>query len=95
MAAIMTSTGTQHGGQETTALTTIPFLTHHGIIYVPFGYASPDLMNMGEILGGSPYGAATLAGADGSRQVSELELKITTEHAKYFAGVVNQFVKGK
>ncbi|KAG9004126.1 hypothetical protein FRB94_012395 [Tulasnella sp. JGI-2019a] len=95
MATIITSTGTQHGGQETTALTTIPFLTHHGIIYVPLGYADAKLMNMSEVLGGSPWGAGTLAAADGSRQPSELELGIVETHAKYFSGVVHQFIKGK
>ncbi|KAG8907230.1 hypothetical protein FRB99_005054 [Tulasnella sp. 403] len=94
MATIITSTGTQHGGQETTALTTLPFLTHHGIIYVPLGYATPDLLNMDEIVAGSPWGAATLAAADGSRQPSERELAITTKHAEHFTSVVSQFVKG-
>ncbi|KAG8883599.1 hypothetical protein FRB97_006293 [Tulasnella sp. 331] len=93
-ATIITSTGTQHGGQETTALTTIPFFTHHGIIYVPLGYATGDLMNMKEVMGGSPWGAGTLAGADGSRQSSDLELGIVTIHAKHFTSVVHQFVKG-
>jgi len=93
-ATIITSTATQHGGQETTALTTLPFLTHHGIIYVPLGYATPDLMNMGEILGGSPWGAGTLAGGDGSRTLSELEAGIVKTHAERFSSIVNQFVQG-
>jgi len=94
LATIITSTGTQHGGQETTALTTIPFLTHHGIIFVPLGYATGDLMNMSEILAGSPWGAGTLAGADGSRSPSTLELGIVKTHAEHFSSVVNQFKAG-
>jgi len=91
---IFTSTGTQHGGQETTALTTIPFLTHHGIIFVPIGYASPDLTNMDEILGGSAYGAGTMAGVDGKRQPSALELRIARYQGKSFTEVVSQYHRG-
>ncbi|KAG9050934.1 hypothetical protein FS837_001108 [Tulasnella sp. UAMH 9824] len=93
-ATIITSTGTQHGGQETTALTTLPFFAHHGIIFVPLGYAHPDIMRMDQILAGGPWGAGTLAASDGSRQPSEVELGLVGVHAKHFCGVVNQFVKG-
>ncbi|KIO15513.1 benzoquinone reductase [Tulasnella calospora MUT 4182] len=93
-ATIITSTGTQHGGQETTALTTLPFFAHHGIIFVPLGYANEALTNMNEILAGGPWGAGTLAASDGSRQPSELELSVVDVHAKHFNGVVSQFVKG-
>ncbi|KAG8935142.1 hypothetical protein FRC03_011522 [Tulasnella sp. 419] len=93
-ATIITSTGTQHGGQETTALTTLPFFAHHGIIFVPLGYKSPIVTDMTEILGGSPWGSATLAGADGSRQPTEKELSLVEFHAGHFTEVVSQFVKG-
>ncbi|KAG8935144.1 hypothetical protein FRC03_011524 [Tulasnella sp. 419] len=93
-ATIITSTGTQHGGQETTALTTIPFLAHHGIIFVPLGYKDGTITDMTEVLAGSPWGSATLAGADGSRQPSEKELSVVRFHAKHFNEVVSQFVKG-
>ncbi|KDQ07026.1 hypothetical protein BOTBODRAFT_120655 [Botryobasidium botryosum FD-172 SS1] len=92
-AGVFTSTASQHGGQETTALTTIPFFAHHGIIYVPIGYASPDLTNMDEIIGGSAYGASTLAKGDGSRQVSELELRIAKHQGETFTQVVGQYVR--
>lgn len=59
-----TSTNTQHGGQETTHLTTLPFFTHMGIIYVPVGYQNPYLADLDKAHGGSPYGASTLAGGD-------------------------------
>ena len=89
-AGIFFSTGTQGGGQETTAFTFITQLTHHGMIFVPIGYSSPLLMNMDEIHGGSPYGAGCLAGTDGSRKPSELELSIAKHQGSYFAGVAKK-----
>jgi len=89
-AGIFFSTGTQGGGQETTALTFITQLTHHGMVYVPIGYSSPKLMDMNEIHGGSPYGAGCLAGPDGSRQPSDLELSVAKHQGEYFAGVVKK-----
>ena len=56
MAATFFSTATQGGGQETTALTFVTQLVHHGIIYVPLGYSCPLLFNLDEVHGGSPYG---------------------------------------
>lgn len=64
------------------------------MIFVPLGYVVKEILNMDEIIGGSPWGAATLAGATGARQPSELELTITKGHAKHFTGIVSQFVKG-
>lgn len=95
MATVFTSTASQHGGQETTALTTIPFFAHHGIIFVPSGFAAPELNDLGEIVGGSAYGAAAIAGGDGSRQVSEKELAIAKNQGTTFAKTVGQFVAGK
>ncbi|KAL4299469.1 hypothetical protein AHAS_Ahas17G0104000 [Arachis hypogaea] len=64
----------QSDGQETTSLTAITMLEHHGMIYVPIGYTFGHCMfEMKEVKGGSPYGAGTYAG-DGTRQVSEIEL---------------------
>src|ERR1035437_5540633 len=74
--SVFTSTATQHGGQETTITSFHSTLLHHGMIVVGVPYSCQALMNMSEITGGSPYGATTLAGADGSRQPSENELKI-------------------
>jgi len=93
-ATVMTSTGTQSGGQETTALTTLPFFAHHGISYVPFGYVDPAMTTMDEIKGGAPWGAGTLAGGDGSRQPSALEIAQVGAHAKHFTEVVTQFIRG-
>jgi len=89
-AGIFFSTGTQGGGQETTALTFLTQFAHHGMVYVPIGYSSPKLMEMGETHGGSPYGAGCFAGPDGSRMPSELELAIAKHQGEYFAGVVKK-----
>ena len=74
--SVFTSTGTQHGGQETTITSFHSTLLHHGMIIVGVPYSSQELMNMGEITGGSPYGAGTLAGADGTRKPTDNELTI-------------------
>lgn len=75
-ASTFTSTASQHGGQETTHLTTIPFFAHHGIIYVPIGYSQPYLTDLTDVHGGSAYGASTIAAADGSRVPEKGELDI-------------------
>jgi len=80
------STGTQGGGQESTAIAAMSTLAHHGIIYVPLGYklAFPTLANLSEARGGSPWGAGTFASADGSRQPSKLELELAETQGKAF-----------
>ena len=93
-AGIFFSTGTQGGGQETTALTFLTQLTHHGMIYVPMGYVNPKLADMSELHGGSPYGPGTFAGGDGSRQVSDLEKELARSYGERFAQVTASFVKG-
>eukprot|EP00736_Rhodelphis_marinus_P003337 Rmarinus@m.29283 len=95
MAGVFFSSGTQGGGQETVALTTLTQFTHHGMIFVPIGYSCPALLDMNEMHGGSPYGAGTLAGGDGSRQPSDLELKVARHQGKYFADTVNAYTRGK
>ncbi|MCW1841701.1 NAD(P)H:quinone oxidoreductase [Prosthecomicrobium hirschii] len=72
--SVFTSTATQHGGQESTILTFIPTLMHHGVVVVGLPYSFGAQTGLGEILGGSPYGAATITGGDGSRMPSETEL---------------------
>lgn len=76
VASVFTSTATQHGGQETTITSFHTTLLHHGMVIVGVPYSCQEIMNMGEITGGSPYGASTLAGTDGSRQPSENEIEI-------------------
>jgi NAD(P)H dehydrogenase (quinone) len=94
-ASIFFSTATQAGGQETTAMTAVTQLTHHGMIYVPIGYSDPSLFNMDEIHGGSPWGAGTFAGPKGDRQPSALELGVAEHQGKYFTGVATALKKGR
>ncbi len=72
--SVFTSTATQHGGQESTILSFIPTLLHHGMVVVGLPYSFQAQMGLDEILGASPYGAATITGGDGSRMPSETEL---------------------
>ncbi|KAI9313068.1 NAD(P)H:quinone oxidoreductase, type IV [Dichotomocladium elegans] len=94
-AATFFSTASQHGGQETTALTSIPYFAHHGMIYVPYGFTNPLLSNNAKVIGGSPYGAGTIAGGDGSRQPIEEELSIARSQGEHFGRVVSTFLQGK
>lgn len=71
--SVFTSTGTG-GGNESTIMSFVNTLMHHGMIYVGLPYACPELADISELKGGSPWGAATIAGADGSRQPSPKEL---------------------
>ena len=72
---VFTSTATQHGGQETTLMSTITMLLHQGMVVVGLPYAWAGQMKLDEITGGSPYGASTITGGDGSRQPSANELE--------------------
>ncbi len=69
-----TSTATQHGGQETTLFTVITNLLHFGMIIVGMDYGHAGQMTLAEVTGGSPYGATTIAGGDGTRLPSKNEL---------------------
>lgn len=91
-AGVFISTAGQGGGQEVTALNSLSVLVHHGINFVPFGYkpAFAELTNLEEVHGGSPWGAGTFAGSDGSRQPSALELKIAGIQASSFLEIVSK-----
>lgn len=69
-----TSSATQHGGQETTLFSLITNLLHFGMTIVGLDYGHAGQMNDKEIAGGAPYGASTIAGGDGSRQPSDIDL---------------------
>jgi NAD(P)H dehydrogenase (quinone) len=69
-----TSSATQHGGNETTLFSIIANLLHFGMVVVGLPYSHAGQMTLEEIVGGAPYGATTIAGGDGSRQPSEIEL---------------------
>jgi NAD(P)H dehydrogenase (quinone) len=72
--SVFVSTASQHGGQETTITSFHTTLLHHGMVIVGLPYTFEGNSEMGEISGGTPYGASTLAGADGSRMPSDNEL---------------------
>ncbi len=91
--SVFTSTGTQHGGQETTITSFHSTLLHHGMIIVGVPYTVPELTNMKEITGGSPYGASTLAGSDGSRQPTENELAIARFQGKHVAEIAQRLYR--
>ncbi len=89
VASVFTSTGTG-GGNESTIISFVPTLMHHGMIYVGLPYACPELADISELKGGSPWGAATIAGPDGSRQPSEKELAMARFQGKHVAGIVKK-----
>lgn len=72
--SVFTSTATQHGGQESTILSTHTVLLHLGFIIVGLPYSFSGQMGVAEVSGNSPYGASTIAGGDGSRKPSDIEL---------------------
>ncbi len=72
--SVFSSSATQHGGQESTILSTHTVLLHHGMVIVGLPYAFQGQMGVKEVTGGSPYGASTIADGDGSRQPSANEL---------------------
>lgn len=82
--ASFTSTASQNGGQETTQFSIITNLLHHGMTIVGLDYGFAGQLNTDAIVGGSPYGASTVAGGDGSRTPHEIDL----EGAKYLGGKV-------
>jgi NAD(P)H dehydrogenase (quinone) len=94
IASVFVSTGTVGGGQETAALTMMPFFTHHGMLFAPIGYTNPRLTEL-NVHGGSPWGAGTIASGDGSRQPSDLELEIAAHQGKLIAGYAAMMKKGK
>lgn len=91
-AGFFISTGTPGGGQESTCIAAMSTLAHHGIIYVPLGYKTvmPILSDLSAARGGSPWGAGTFAGADGSRQPSKMELELATLQGKAFYEAVSK-----
>ena len=107
---LFVSSGTQGGGQESTALAMMSTFAHHGLVYVPLGYSrtfsyfaddskahggmqftSPLVPSLCSIdLIGSPWGAGTFAGADGSRKPLDSELEVATIQGEYFYNIVKK-----
>lgn len=86
VASVFTSTGTG-GGDEMTITSTWTTLAHHGMVIVPVGYGIEEQFDISKVSGGNPYGAATLAGADGSRQPDERELKLARFQGQHVARI--------
>ncbi len=87
---VFCSTATQHGGQETTLVSCIHTLLHHGMLVVGLPYAFAGQMRLDEITGGSPYGATTIAGGDGSRMPSENELEAARFQGRHIAEITRK-----
>ncbi|KAF1795119.1 Flavoprotein-like domain [Phytophthora cactorum] len=87
---IFFSSASLGGGQETTAMSMTPFIAHQGMTFVPLGYRSPLVGSNEEIHGGSPWGAGTLANADGSRQPTDLELELAKIQGQSFAEITKK-----
>ncbi|TGD35118.1 NAD(P)H:quinone oxidoreductase, partial [Salmonella enterica subsp. enterica serovar Poona] len=75
------------GRQDHTNTATCTTLAHHGMVIVPIGYAAQELFDVSQVRGGTPYGATTIAGGDGSRQPSQEELSIARYQGEYVAGL--------
>jgi NAD(P)H dehydrogenase (quinone) len=88
--SVFVSTATQHGGQETTITSFHSTLLHQGMIIVGVPYSEKRQMTVSEISGGSPYGASTIAGGDGSRMPSENELAIARFQGKHVAEIAKR-----
>ncbi|MGO2009195.1 NAD(P)H:quinone oxidoreductase [Vreelandella alkaliphila] len=86
VASVFTSTGTG-GGDEMTITSTWTTLAHHGMVIVPIGYGIEEQFDISKVSGGTPYGASTLAGGDGSRQPDDRELKIAHFQGKHVAEI--------
>jgi NAD(P)H dehydrogenase (quinone) len=85
--SVFASTATQHGGQESTLLSFHTTLLHQGMVIVGLPYSAAGQTRMDEITGGSPYGATTIAGGDGSRQPSENELELARFQGRHVAEI--------
>ncbi|MEW6269220.1 MAG: NAD(P)H:quinone oxidoreductase [Thermodesulfobacteriota bacterium] len=91
--SVFTSTATQHGGQETTITSFHTTLLHHGMVIVGVPYSCKELSVTGEVSGGSPYGASTIAGGDGKRQPSENELAIARFQGRHVAEIAAKLAR--
>ena len=85
-----TSTATQHGGQEVTLFSIITNLLHYGMVIVGLPYSHQGQMTLDEIVGGSPYGATTVAGGQGQRQPSKIELEGARHQGQLIAETANK-----
>ncbi len=91
--SVFASTATQHGGQETTITSFHTTLLHQGMVIVGVPYSESGLSYMNDVTGGTPYGATTLTGRDGSRQPSKNELKIARYQGKHVAEIASKLAR--
>ena len=85
--SVFTSSAVQHAGQETTITSFHTTLLHHGMVIAGVPFSVAELSNTDEVSGGSPYGASTIAGSDGSRTPSQNELAIARAQGAHVAGL--------
>ena len=88
--SVFTSSNCQHGGQETTIISTYITLLHHGMVIVGMPYSEMRQCTVDEITGGSPYGVSTIAGPDGSRLPSENELTMAQFQGRHVATIAKK-----
>lgn len=88
--SVFTASATQHGGQESTILSFIPTLLHHGMVVVGLPYSESRQMGLDEIKGGSPYGASTITGGQGERLPSEQELGMARFQGRHVASIATK-----
>jgi NAD(P)H dehydrogenase (quinone) len=91
--SVFASSATQHGGQETTIISTHISLLHHGMVIVGLPYSCQEQMTLSEITGGSPYGASTIAGGDGSRKPSENELTMARFQGRHVTEIAGKLAR--
>ena len=95
VASVFASSATQHGGQESTILSFHTTLFHLGYIVVGLPYSEQRLMDTTQMSGGTPYGATTIAGGDGSRMPSEAELSMARTQGRHVAQITHELVIGR
>jgi NAD(P)H dehydrogenase (quinone) len=93
--SVFTSTGSQHGGQETTIFTFLAPLLHLGFVIVGLPYSFQGQMGVTEVMGNSPYGASTIAGGDGRRQPSPIELEGARYQGRHVAEIAGKLAAPK
>jgi NAD(P)H dehydrogenase (quinone) len=93
--SVFTSSNNQHGGQETTITSFHTTLLHHGMIIAGVPYTEKGITYIEEISGGSPYGASTIAGPDGSRTPNENELAVARAQGRRVAEITRDLLKGR
>lgn len=85
--SVFVASATQHGGQESTQLTFLPTLLHHGMVVVGLPYSCAEQMGIDAVNGGSPYGASTITGGQGERMPSESELRMARFQGRHVAQI--------